>query len=111
MSEVLPIVNCDGCMACCLEMGGPPGYSTVILNPDLWPQDTGDHERVRKLPLEAMRLLMDGWINREDFDYASPCCWLDTEHRVCRFYGDRPQVCRDFEVGCLDCRHLRYSKC
>ncbi len=34
---------------------------------------------------------------------GEPCIWLDKENGGCKHYGDRPQKCRDFEVGCSEC--------
>ena len=32
-----------------------------------------------------------------------PCFWYDQETGRCKNHEFRPNVCRDFEVGCTDC--------
>jgi Fe-S-cluster containining protein len=39
-------------------------------------------------------------------DYGQPCIWLKSDG-TCRHYEHRPQVCRDFEVGCKACLRFR----
>lgn len=107
----LPIISdCGSCGACCLEQGSPPGYLWLLQldNHSAWP-DQEDVERVKSLPVEAMRYLrtyenalLNGAVNGD-----GPCCWYDPKTRGCRFYEHRPQICRDFEVGCGDCLNWR----
>lgn len=99
----LPITNCNNCGACCFEQGSPPGYSTVILNPENWPQWTGDHARVAALPDDARASLLDGMGE----DPNGPCCWLDQATMRCRWYEHRPQICRDVDRGSEGCRVWR----
>ena len=101
-SSNIPIVdNCDGCSACCMEAAIPPGYSVVILNPDGWPEDTGDRERVANLPEDAMASLLDAMA--DDLDDGTPCCWLDQSSMRCMYYEHRPNICREFKISSPDC--------
>lgn len=36
-----------------------------------------------------------------------PCYWFDMNTRRCVEYNHRPQICRDFEVGCNACINYR----
>ena len=47
----------------------------------------------------VMRRLEDGW-----------CVALDRDTMRCSIYAQRPQICRDFEMGGADCRETR-SEC
>jgi len=96
--------NCDNCGACCMTQSTPPGYVAVIFNPDGWPEETGDHERVARLPEAARCELLDAI---EDDAGDRPCCWLDQKTMRCRWYEHRPQICRDFEVGSESCQCWR----
>lgn len=112
--DQLPIINCDDCGACCATMCSPPGYVAIIAatergQQDEWPVAL-DVIRVGLLPPEADKLLRD-YIERGRRDGFpkddQPCIWLDLETKRCRFYEDRPQICRDFEVGSEGCRSWR----
>jgi Fe-S-cluster containining protein len=95
-------VDCDGCGACCRTMGAPPGYVVVVMNPEAWPQYTGDHERVDSLPDEAKSELLDH-ISSDLWAEGDPCLWLDQNTGRCRWYEYRPSVCREFRVGSPEC--------
>lgn len=108
--DLTVIDNCDGCCSCCMEQGSPPGYAAVLLNPDAWPIDTGDHARVAELPLSAKNDLDQYLLGLDRRSHPEgPCCWLDTKSRRCRYYEHRPQICREFEVGSFECREWRLS--
>lgn len=96
-------MNCNDCGACCMEQGCPPGYAVVVLNPEAWPEWTGDHKQVEALQAEARTRLLDYLTNEQRCEPSGPCCWLNLKTKRCRFYFDRPQVCRAFEVGSLEC--------
>jgi Putative zinc- or iron-chelating domain len=69
----------------------------------------------RPIPREATKVISDHWNALEaaygwDYDDTNqeyPCLWLDMETRKCRWYDWRPDVCRDFEVGCGPCLEHR----
>jgi Fe-S-cluster containining protein len=39
--------------------------------------------------------------------HINPCIWLNLVTGECRHYNQRPDVCREFEVGNDSCRMLR----
>ena len=90
-----------------MEQNAPPGYHAVLSG--LWDiQD--DIDRVATLPDEAMELLKDfaaSSVTDGSMIGDSPCVWLDTGTRKCRFYNDRPAICRDFEMGGRWCQSWR----
>jgi Fe-S-cluster containining protein len=98
----LPVINCDGCGACCTGMTMPPFVPVAgeqeweafrLANPDLAVEIDAEYERMRA---------EDGWHN-------GPCFWFDVETRKCKHYEERPEICQDFELGgeaCLDWRRI-----
>ncbi|MEO1529055.1 MAG: YkgJ family cysteine cluster protein [Planctomycetota bacterium] len=100
--ESLPVVDCDGCGACCMHMG----YPAYVLETAKHPAE----ENWLSLPADLKREL-------EKFiaDYSSPaqgqldgpCFWFDAETRRCKHHEHRPRVCRDFVVGCNQCLDWR----
>lgn len=96
----LPVVSCDGCGECCRHQVMPP-----------FVRFDGDPEWER---LKASRPDLAAGIEAEiarktredDWPDDAPCFWFDIDTGRCRHYEDRPQICRDFEVGCEDC--IRY---
>ena len=93
----LPVLNCDSCSSCCMEMGGPP-----FVGDD-------DEQRLQNSPQEA-RNAYESYLDRLGKDVSlqdKPCCWLDVESNRCRWHEHRPDICREFEVGgkyCLEWR-------
>lgn len=94
---------CDNCGLCCMHMRTPPFL--------------GDTDpRWKALP-EELRQQIDNWLMSEPsprYRYMvnndgdiNPCIWLDLLTGQCKHYELRPDVCRDFEVGCKSCRMLR----
>ena len=78
-----PAIQCAECDACCcklevMQMGDDdiPARFTVV---DQWGG-------------EVMRRLDDLW-----------CAALDRDTMKCRIYEGRPIVCRDFQMGGIDC--------
>jgi Fe-S-cluster containining protein len=85
---MLPILNCEGCGACCWEIGTPPFTGIGDDVPPPWLEwDVNEHDERR--------------------DQRLPCIWYDARTRLCRHYEYRPEICRDFDVGCFDCREFR----
>ena len=123
-------VDCFGCGVCCLHMGYP---AFVKPKPPLTLAEIESDPRLRRLaedPRTKASLLKghDGephWHSlpdhlREELDefvasYAAPedgqldgaCFWLDPETRLCKHHEYRPNVCRDFEIGCQQCLDWR----
>lgn len=117
-------IRCDGCGACCLHMGTPPGYALFFsLQPDGSVASTtehafpGDLEHFAGLPLEAKQELHDYYramLNDEIADRTygdnTPCLWFDGETRQCRHWEHRPSICRDFTVGSIHCIEHRENR-
>lgn len=97
MSDLLPIahtqlpdtanVNCANCAACCCQLEvmllGDTGVPQRFIATDAWGG-------------EVMRRLDDGW-----------CAALDRDSMRCTIYEQRPQICRDFEMGSGECLEER----
>ncbi|HZY87595.1 MAG TPA: YkgJ family cysteine cluster protein [Gemmataceae bacterium] len=108
----LPVVRCDGCGACCMEIGSPPGYAACVPPPGLAPYDPDDDDYRRFLAMPAelraeLTAYHDGLRAGGRGRGGSPCLWLDLETRRCRHYEWRPDCCRLFEVGCGSCLDWR----
>ena len=58
------------------------------------------------LPAELLRD-MERRLADRNFDANAPCFWMDRETRKCRHYEQRPEVCRQFELGGEDCLAMR----
>jgi len=76
-------VTCANCKACCCRLQvflitetGVPGH---FIETDEWGG-------------RSMAQLDDGW-----------CAALDRNTLMCSIYAQRPQVCRDFEMGAYEC--------
>ena len=114
----LPVVSCEGCGACCMHMGTPPGYSWFFPSDGRelgeWAAESDDWPVFRAMPEGLRRELAEYYAaarrlpieDREEL-YYSPCIWLDLETRRCRHYEHRPSICREFEVGGRWCRGHR----
>lgn len=86
----LPVLDCGGCGLCCGLQPSPPFLPTEL--DALAPGLVGD--------IEA-RLASRG------FAAGAACFWMDRGTRKCRHYEDRPEVCRQFELGGEDCLAMR----
>jgi Fe-S-cluster containining protein len=102
MSNELPLLNCDGCCACCTNVGHPHFYrfATGEKADQHW-ANLPQHLR------EEVNQYVDGL---ESDDLGQPCIWLDRETNQCKHYEHRPQMCRDFEMNSFHCRRLRKSQ-
>ncbi len=95
MNTELPILDCDDCSACCMNVG----------HPHFWRFSADPHWQA--LP-QALKEQVNTYIESlQEDDLGQPCIWLDLETRRCQHYEHRPQMCRDFEVGGEHCRRLR----
>jgi len=112
VSYPVPVLDCDGCGACCMAQCSPPGY-VIFAKPPPWideiPDDDFDRMMYDSAPAEAKAALQeyivglnDEW-NHDDV----PCCWFDLETLRCRWYEWRPSICREFKIGSEGCRSWR----
>ena len=100
----LSVVDCHGCGACCTEQAGLPVTWYLAI----------DRAGFEKLPASLQSELVarrDAWkatgLYPQD---GTPCVWYDSLAKRCRNYEDRPQVCRDLEVGSDSCLQWRRVK-
>ena len=91
-NATLPILNCDDCGACCMDVCCPP-----FLGPD-------DPELV-SLPDHVREDYDHGMAEQQriGWSHSRPCFWLDPETKRCRHYDYRPIICRRFPAGGVDC--------
>jgi Fe-S-cluster containining protein len=104
-SNSLPVIeSCDGCGACCQVVTSPPFYRVFDeCGEDAW-------ERLRReRPDLLAALLADSKARRASGgpSFGTPCLWFDVATGRCRHYELRPQACRAFEMGGVDCRDAR----
>jgi Fe-S-cluster containining protein len=112
VTDPLPVIqSCDGCGACCMEMGFPPGYQIFLFPPGTAPlgEENADFHRFHAMPSSLAEEL------RKQFNAGAygffrgdrPCVWLDLETRQCKHYEHRPDICRNFEIASPECRKWR----
>lgn len=81
--EIDPSITCASCQACCCKLEvllmGEDDIPARLTTEDEWGG-------------EVMRRLDDGW-----------CVALDRDTLLCTIYERRPGVCRDYDMGGLDC--------
>ncbi len=121
MKSKLPIVeSCVGCGACCFHMGYPAfnvPESELIRGSsvDISIADPGSVEYLDRLRWNSLPDDLREDLQQVIKNYSAPttgvldgsCVWLDPETRLCRNHLHRPQVCRDFEIGCKKCHEWR----
>lgn len=104
MSEhALPTVDdCEGCGVCCLHMGYPAFIRETSEHPaeEFWLTLPAD------LRAELLAYIA-GYQEPAEGELDGPCVWFDPTTRRCRHHQHRPQVCRSFLVGGIDCRQWR----
>ena len=96
--EPLPIISCDGCGNCCSYVGFPPAMfrpPDSDISPNLYDEMPPDL-MAEVLAAREANPMGDG-----------PCIWLDSMTLQCRHYEHRPNACRDFEMGGVDCPRIR----
>ena len=113
----LPVLNCDGCGACCTHIGTPPGYACFFpprrmpIHP-MWKGGNPDWVLFQSIPpelIQELRTYYDavqlGLLEDRTSLHCSdvPCLWYDERTRRCAHYEHRPSVCRSFEVGSEAC--------
>ena len=127
-TELNVIEDCNGCGVCCLHMGYPAymlprepvAADQIAVDPELqqllkagWteaellkghPGEKYWHQLPGKLK-EEWQAFVDSY--RREGELDGPCFWFDQETRLCKHHQVRPQVCRDFEAGSVECRQWR----
>lgn len=88
----LPVISCDGCGACCAKQGTPP----------MLPDEYAALPKRLKWNIKKHALR---------YDYSLPCLWYDEKLKRCSNYEYRGIVCREFEVGGVDCLSMREGLC
>jgi len=83
------ITKCDGCGVCCREQNIPPYLDEIDF-----------------IPLALQKEVIEA--RKHEAELAGkPCIWWDQATRKCRHHEDRPNICREYEVGgelCLETR-------
>ena len=87
--------RCDGCGACCCDIGYPPFLRFEVFE---LPEELRDE--VLEKGFQTNSELVGKW-------EGHPCYWWDPETRGCTHYEHRPQLCRNFEVGGDSCLAFR----
>lgn len=86
-TQVDQTVSCTNCQANCCRL------EVIIIS------DTGVPDRftgINDSGVQVMARLSDGW-----------CSALDRDTMMCSIYDRRPLVCREFEMGSIDCVNER----
>lgn len=74
------------------------------------PAALADLRRWIEMPPELRQEIlqrMSSYVPPTQGQLDTQCTWLDRDTRVCKHHLHRPQVCRDFEVGCQQCLDWR----
>ena len=131
----LPVVNCEGCGACCFHMGYP---AYVLPRKPMTEAEIEADAELRERAAKDKRFkqdLLDGnsgeshWHRMPDdlrtqwqahvSEYQQPnydgtvdsldgpCIWLDMETRQCIHHEYRPNICRDFKADSSGCHDWR----
>jgi Fe-S-cluster containining protein len=95
--------DCQTCGACCLYQGSGKGTAYIFLQGD-------EPERMKRLGLPVVHVGRDCYLGARNRG-GHPIC-IAFRGRVggscgCSIYSDRPDVCRQFEVGdplCIEAR-------
>ena len=115
----LPVLDCRGCGVCCFHMGYPAfnlpndhleklAAGIELSNEDalqLGPAAKADLERWVRMPGKLRKELLEEIRSYQpvDGELDAACIWLDPATRLCKHHEHRPQVCRDFDIGCQQC--------
>jgi uncharacterized protein len=100
-----PRVTCDGCSACCSDVGHPPfllELNSGVPLPIGGADSQADYQRLLAAPAVARNAYL-----ATVEAVGRPCEWLDATARRCRYYEFRPDICRSFEVGAKWCSQSR----
>jgi Fe-S-cluster containining protein len=99
--------NCQACGACCVSPNGAEaGYVGL---------GAGDARRIRRLGLPLVRHRGELLLGTVPYpgEGGERCCVALAgtvgESCACSIYADRPQACRQFQPGGLQCRVARHD--
>jgi uncharacterized protein len=103
--NILPVIaSCDECGACCLVVTSPPFVRVFDgEGEEAWERLRWEHPDLMAALLAVERARRAAG----EPTFGSPCLWYDAATRLCRHHDLRPQACRAFEVGGVDCRDAR----
>ncbi len=115
----LSVLDCRGCGVCCFHMGYPAFNLSndhleklaagIQLSSEeasqLGPAAKADLERWVRMPENLRKGLLEEIRSYQpvDGELDPVCSWLDPTTRLCKHHEHRPQVCRDFDIGCQQC--------
>lgn len=107
MSEAIEIdrsvVPCAGCTLCCQN-------DAIFVHPELG-DDASQYKTQKYHGLDIIKHLANGQCYYLNLKFGctihAPCLWLDVRTGRCREHHYRPNICREFEVGCERCNELR----
>jgi uncharacterized protein len=102
----LPIIeSCEGCGAACCRVVTLPPFRRVFgeTGEEAWERLRWDRRDLLEGFLEAEKAIKAAGLA----SFGSPCLWLDAEAGRCLHYEYRPQACREFAVGGVDCLDAR----
>lgn len=107
MTISLPVLSCDGCGECCRHQVMPP-FVPDFFGPDLRNDEFDAFKRDWPELAAGLKAEYERKTRENDWPDDAPCFWFDQATGRCKHYEARPEICRDFEVGCDDC--LRYRE-
>jgi uncharacterized protein len=91
-TSLIIVDSCTDCGACCMLTPVPPF-------------EPGEEEAYDLS--SDQRLLIAERVDSDEHFEKLPCVWFDPELRQCRYYDQRPDACRRFEIGSTLCRLSR----
>lgn len=92
------VTSCENCCSCCMHMD----YPAYITGSDTQPPEEHWVNLPHDLKEELLQYIAD-YDEPAKGELGTPCFWLDLEKKCCKHHEYRPNVCRDFDVGCTDC--------
>ncbi len=67
-------------------------------------------EHYLNLPDELRREVDEYYLGMRKTEFDRPCVWLDLQTMRCKHYEHRPQACRDYAIGSVDCFRARIER-
>ncbi|MDB5330365.1 MAG: hypothetical protein JWP03_1516 [Phycisphaerales bacterium] len=86
-----PVTTCTGCGVCCREVSVPPYLDEIDFIPIALQREVYE---ARKIEAELIA-------------QSRPCIWWEPATGKCGHHEDRPNICREYEIGgelCLETR-------